>query len=49
MTAVKNEVFIGLLQEIFYFVGREPTFDGIPYSREKGHACSITKKGKKVR
>ena len=28
MTTVKNEVFIGLLHEIFYLVGRELTFDG---------------------
>ena len=33
MTAVKNEVFIGLLHENFYLVGRELTFGG-------GRKCS---------
>ena len=28
MTTVKNEVFIGLLHESFYLVGRELKFDG---------------------
>ena len=37
MTTVKNEVFIGLLHENFYLVGRELTFvGGGNYSR-----CSV--------
>ena len=28
MTRVENEVFIGLLHENIYLVGREPTFGG---------------------